>query len=139
MKTLVVDASVAVKWFLPEEGADRAITLLTGKHRLIAPDLVWIELASVLWKVARKGALSAEEATAIIADASAFPVELAESLPLLPEAFRIATETDRTVYDCLYLALAAREKCTLITADQRLANALASTQWSARIAGLSDL
>jgi len=58
-ETLVVDASVAVKWFLPEPDAEPAVALLRAGHRLIAPDLLWIEVASVLWKVVRRGSLTA--------------------------------------------------------------------------------
>lgn len=138
MRTVVVDASVAVKWFLPEREADRAAAMLRGRLRLIAPDLLWIEVASVLWKVARRGAISADEARRMIAGTAAFPVETAESLPLLPEALRIATRTDRTVYDCLYLALAALEGASLVTCDERLVNALGGTPWSTTARLLRD-
>jgi predicted nucleic acid-binding protein len=128
-KPLVIDASVAVKWFLPEPDADRAASLLDGRHRLIAPDLLWIEVASVLWKITRRGSLTADEAQRILADAGAFPVEIIDSLDLLPDALRIANAADRTVYDSLYVALAFREKGTLVTADDRLARGIAGTAW----------
>lgn len=139
MKTVVVDASAAVKWFLPEEGADRAAALLSGAYRLIAPDLLWVEVAAVLWKVARRGGLSADELQRIIADAAAFPVETAESAELLPEALRIATQTDRTVYDSLYLALAVRERAIVVTADERLVNALSATAWARNVTLLAGV
>lgn len=138
-KTLIIDASTAVKWFLPERDADRARSLLDSKHRLIAPDLLWIEVASVVWKVARRGAISDDEAQQIIADAAAFPVETVESFPLLPEALRIATEADRTVYDSLYVALAAREGAAMVTADERLVNALANTKWKNAVVRLAKV
>jgi len=137
-ETLVIDASVAVKWFLPEPDAEPAVALLRGGHRLIAPDLLWIEVASVLWKVARRSALTAEEAERMISDAAAFPVEIFESGPLLVDALRIATATDRTVYDSLYVALSAREDAVMITADDRLVNALASTNWADSARRLTD-
>lgn len=139
MKTVVVDASVAVKWFLPEDGSVQAGTLLEGKHRLIAPDLLWTEVANVLWKIARRGAITADEAQQMLRDASAMPVEIIESLPLLPEALRVATAADRSVYDSLYIALAAREKASVITADQRLVNALAKTEWASRVTPIQDV
>jgi predicted nucleic acid-binding protein len=137
-KTLVVDASVAVKWFLPEPDAEPAVAMLRGSHRLIAPDLLWIEVASVLWKVARRGSLSADEAQRMIADAAAFPVEIVESVSLLPDALRIATAADRTVYDSLYVALAARDSAVMVTADNRLVNALANTGWADSVRRLDD-
>lgn len=139
MKTVVIDASAAVKWFLPEEGAEHAAALLSGAYRLIAPDLLWVEVAAVLWKVARRGGLSADEVQRIIADAAAFPVETAESSGLLPEALRIAMEADRTVYDSLYLALAVRERTAVVTADDRFVNALRGTRWSKNITPLAIL
>ena len=137
-ETLVVDASVAIKWFLPEPDAEPAVALLRAGHRLIAPDLLWIEVASVLWKVARRGSLTAEEAERMISDAAAFPVEIIDSGMLLTEALRIATATDRTVYDSLYVALAVRQDAVMVTADERLVNALANTKWADAVQRLTD-
>ncbi len=138
MKTLVVDASVAVKWFLPEDGSERAESLIRGEFRLVAPDLLWTEVGNVLWKIARRGSITPAEAGRMLRDASAMPVEIMESLPLLPEALRIATTADRSVYDSLYVALADREKCGMVTADRKLVNALAGTEWSNRILPMPD-
>ena len=138
LETLVVDASVAVKWFLPEPDAQPAVALLRAGHRLIAPDLLWIEVGSVLWKVARRGSLTADEAERMVSDAAAFPVEIFESGTLLTETMRIATATDRTVYDSLYVALAAREGAVMVTADERLVNALANTNWADAVQRLTD-
>lgn len=138
MKPVVVDASVAVKWFLPEPDADAARALLSGEHRLLGPDLLWIEVVAVLWKIARRGALTAEEAQQIARDVAAFPVEIVESLPLLASAAEIAIRTDRTLYDCVYIALAAAENAVVVTADERLVNALSATPWSAHVVRLAE-
>ena len=98
----------------------------------------WIEVASVLWKVARRGSLTAEEAERMISDAAAFPVEIIDSGTLLTEALRIATATDRTVYDSLYVALAVRQDAVMVTADERLVNALANTKWADAVQRLTD-
>lgn len=139
MKTLVVDASIAVKWFIPEADSQQAEALLSDKFRLLAPDLLWTEVGNVLKTIAKRGAITPEEAQQMVRDASAMPVEIMESLPLLPETLRIATSADRSVYDSLYIALAAREKCGVVTADQKLINALARTEWSARVSLLDDI
>lgn len=123
MKPLVIDASVAAKWFLPEPDADKARALLQPRRRLIAPDLLWIEIAQVGWKLARRGLLDPSEAEHIVQDMQIFPVEPFDSQPLLPAAMRLALEYDRTVYDCLYLALALAADGVLITADRRLLSA----------------
>lgn len=139
MKTVVVDASVAAKWFLPEDGSDRAEGLLRGKFRLIAPDLLWTEVGNVLWKIARRGSITPDEAQQMLRDASAMPVEIMESLPMLPDALRIASAADRSVYDSLYIALAAKEKCRVVTADQRLVNGLTKTEWATRVSLLDGV
>ena len=133
MTLLVLDANVAAKWFLPAKSeplADEAFTLL-GKYakdeiRFIVPDLFWVEFANVMWKAVRLGRLpkvSAGEAleALIQRDFPTFP-----SLKLLDSAFQIATAFERTVYDCLYVALAVHSNAQLITADERLANSLAA-------------
>ena len=133
MTQFVIDASVAAKWFLPRSGeplAKEAVRLLAGyadgRYRFAVPDLFWAECGNILWKAYRQGRWSrsmAEEAILAINDRS-FPTT--PSLDLLEEAFNIAATFDRTVYDSLYVALAVRLNADLVTADERLANALAA-------------
>lgn len=133
MNTLVIDASVAAKWFLPpkyEPHADIAAGLLkryaAGDIRFLVPDLFWAELGNVFWKAVRQGRWKrthAEEAVRLV-QARSFPTIATKSL--LEDAFQISTNFDRTVYDSIYVALAIASKATLITADERLANALAA-------------
>lgn len=139
MRTLVVDASVALKWLIPETGSAQARGLLSESYRLIAPDLLWIEVAAVTWKAVRRGDLTAAEAEQMARDIASYPVEVFESLPLLPEAVRIATDTDRTVYDSLSIALAARQKGQAVTADQRLVNALRTGPYADRVLMLAEI
>jgi predicted nucleic acid-binding protein len=131
--TYVIDASVAAKWILPASGETltrEAIELLkryaAGELRFVVPDLFWAELANILWKAVRRdrlGVASAESALRAMRDRS-FPT--IPSHALLVEACAIATAFDRTVYDAVYVALAVNSKSQLVTADQRLANALAA-------------
>jgi predicted nucleic acid-binding protein len=140
MKSVVVDASVAAKWFLPEDGVEQARRLLDGKHALLAPDLLWTEVASVAWKYARKGILTRIEAERLVAQALVFPVETHPCEPLLlSDALRLALEHDRTIYDSLYLALAVRESATLVTEDARLVRSLAGSKLSKRVSLLADV
>lgn len=133
MSLVVLDASVAVKWFLPEEVetlTPEALTLLhrCGKNEIqvTVPDLFWVEFGSVLWKAIRRGNYSKDSADAALAYLKGFEFPTVSSLELLDSAFEIATAFERTVYDSLYVALAVRTKSHLITADERLANALAA-------------
>jgi predicted nucleic acid-binding protein len=129
----VIDASVAAKWFLPardETLVDEALSLLTGytegRFRFLVPDLFWAEFANILWKAARQGRCSKTAA------AQAVALMKIRNLPTIPtrliadQAFSIAADFDRTVYDCLYVVLAVLSKAQLITADERLANSLAA-------------
>jgi len=130
---IVSDASVAVKWLLPEKVetlATEALSLLDrcGKNeiQIIVPDLFWVEFASVLWKAIRRGNFPKASADAALASLKRFDFPTVPSLKLLDSAFQIATAFERTVYDSLYVALAVQAKAQLITADERLANSLAA-------------
>jgi predicted nucleic acid-binding protein len=97
-----------------------------GAINFIVPDVFWAEIGNVMWKGVRQRRWSsavAESAIEGIRDRNFFTIS---SLALLPEAIRIALVNDRSVYDCFYVALAIQFKIEMITADERLANALAA-------------
>jgi predicted nucleic acid-binding protein len=130
---LVLDASVAAKWAVPS--AKEPLTLeslqllkryTAGELNFIVPDVFWTEVGNVLWKGVRQRRWSqavAERAALDMRNRNFFTVS---SLELLAEALEIAFATDRSVYDCLYVALAIQFQVEMITADERLANALAA-------------
>lgn len=124
MSRLVVDSSVAIKWFVPEIHADAALRLLTGGHTLLVPDLLYVEAANILWKRVRRSEMTEEEATVILQSLGGMPLEVHASWPLVMPALEIACRTTRTAYDSLYLALAVREQATMVTADRKLDEAL---------------
>jgi predicted nucleic acid-binding protein len=131
--SLVLDASVAVKWAIPsarEPFADASLRLLKryvdGEVEFIVPDVFWAEVGNVLWKGTRQGRWRQDEAEAVAADMKARDFKTVASVVLLEEALRIAFAHDRAVYDCLYVALAVQSKTDFITADERMANALAA-------------
>ena len=133
MTSVVVDASVAVKWCLPslrEELVAEAEELLASNRRdeirFLVPDLFWVELANALWKAVRRAEISADNAVAAISFVRDLGIATVSSLDLVPQALNVAVTSGRTVYDSLYVALAMQSKSELITADERLANALAA-------------
>lgn len=130
MKPLIVDASVAAKWFLPEPDASAALRLLNGRHRLIAPDLIRSQFGNIVWKLHARGVLDTDEASDMIEHFLSLPLEIHDSTYLLAPALQIALATGRTVYDCLYLALAVELGGTVVTADERRANALQSSPFT---------
>ena len=133
MSGYILDASVAAKWFLPsadEPYSAEAYRVLedyvSGRFPLMVPDLFWPELGNILWKAVRSRRISRKTADESILAATGIGIPTAPSFTLLEEAFAIASAHDRTVYDATYLALALVSKKTFLTADERLANAVAA-------------
>lgn len=125
MSVFVVDASVVLKWFIPEIGSDTARRLLDAVHEYVAPDLLFPEVGSAVWKRVRRGELSRDEGQRLIGDMAGVAVETIATRGLIGDACAIAMASGQTVYDCIYLALAVRLETRLVTADQRLHDALA--------------
>lgn len=139
MKEIVVDACVAIKWFVPEVHAIAAARLLNMNLKLLVPDLVFAEVGNILWKKWRTKELTIGEATEILNDFKRLPFESYESEPLLEGAWEIATEYQRTLYDSLYLALAQTKGCLLVTADRAFYNALSTTDLSSLLLWVEDI
>lgn len=125
---LVVDASVALKWFLDEPESELAMAL-AARNDLVAPDLVIAEVANALWRAVRIGRLLPTDCRAA---AASLPVALARLVPcstLVARALEIATNLDHPAYGCFYVALAEREAVELVTADRRLGERVSGTSW----------
>ena len=90
------------------------------------PDLFWAECADIFWKAVRQGRCSRKTAEDAILALKSRNLPTTSSQLLLEEALSLAATFERTVYDSLYVALAIRMKANLVTADERLANALAA-------------
>jgi predicted nucleic acid-binding protein len=118
---LVVDASVLAV-ALADDGADgdHARSRLRGEV-LAAPELVDLEVASVLRRQNLAGAIDVRRAGLALADLAALPLQRAPHLPLLPRCWEL--RENLTVYDAAYIALAEALDATLVTGDRRLARA----------------
>ena len=127
MSAVVVDASVAVKWFLPEIHAEAARRVLTTRRDLLAPDLIWAEVGNALWKQSRRAQLAPETARDILRDFERFPLRTSPAKGLLEPAWELAERFHISVYDSLYLALAVGHRCPLVTADLVLCRSLSDT------------
>lgn len=129
--TFVIDASVAAKWFLPDEPfSGLALKLLRsatiGATNLIVPDLFFCECGNILWKAARRQRLSSEETVSAIQVIGDLQTLTVPASGLLERTLQIARTHDRTFYDSLYIAVAVQQQTHLITADEKLANATAA-------------
>ena len=135
--SIIVDASAAAKLLFEEEGSGEVEAALSAPGvSLLAPDLLVAEVASVIWKRARRGEISAGQASELLDRFLMLPVELRPASDLAAEALQLAITLDRSVYDCLDLALAIVSDAVLLTADARLANALGSTALAGQIRGV---
>ncbi len=136
--TLVVDASVALQWFLQEADSERAAALLDRDDLLIAPDLIVAEVCNAGWKAVRTGTALptqleiAAERLAVVLD------ELVPLRGLAADAVTAALALDHPVYDGFYLALAVQRDARLVTADRRLLRKIGGTRWAGLVVGLAD-
>ena len=134
----VVDASVAVKWFIEENLSEMAEQLLVSETLLCAPDFIVTEVAGVAWKKAIRGDLSHEQALAIAAELRGGSVVLNASVDLVERALQIALSLNHPIYDCLYLACAEDVGGVLVTADHRLCTKVQDTDFAELICYLED-
>lgn len=139
MSILVVDASVAIKWFVPEVHSAEAIRWLKGPDELHVPAVFFeLEFANILWKKIRRTEITRLEADEIFVEFAALPLIRHPESPLILPAFNLADRYQRSVYDALYVALADRLNGQMLTADQRLINALAGTSISNLVRHVTD-
>lgn len=137
----VLDASVIIKWFIPEIYWEQASHLQNySESSLHTPDFAQLECTSILSKKVRRRELKINEANQIQALLLHMPVQMHSWQDLLLDAGQVAHETYRSVYDCLYLVLAKKIKGRMVTADKKLYLALEnSKEWGAYLLWIEDV
>jgi predicted nucleic acid-binding protein len=124
----VIDASVAFQWVVPEPDSPKALLLrdgfAKGLHELLAPDLFVPEIANALLIAERRGRVGKGKYPILLADVLSTPPHLHPAGPLLACVTAITSSFQVSVYDGLYVALAEREQCEFVTADDKLVNNL---------------
>jgi predicted nucleic acid-binding protein len=125
VSVFVVDASLVVKWFVPEVHSKAARRWLGASHDYVAPDILFPEAGNAIWKKVRRRELSAAEGVELVTDLFRVAVEAVAMRGLLPDALLLAVRTGITVYDAMYLTLAVRLKTEVITGDDRFAEKIA--------------
>jgi len=139
MAKYVVDASVGIKWFLPEPQEEKAELLFADGHTLFVPDLFYAEVANILWKRVHFGDMHPSIAANALAALDSFVLETSACASLMSLALEIAIHAGCTVYYALYVALAVESDAVLITADVRLCNLLSQDSLKKYILLLEDL
>jgi predicted nucleic acid-binding protein len=120
---LVVDASVAFKWYFEEPWSDAARRLLSGA-RLIVPRLFFLETSNILRRRYERREISADDARATADSLAALPLEVWPDHRLFRPALDLALDFRISMFDAVYVALAVRLQGQVVTADRRLVNAL---------------
>ncbi len=135
----VVDASVAVKWYVPEIHDSHASTLQIKGNDLHAPELIVPEFSNIVWKKIRLGELSQAEGVRIVKAFGSAHVKLHSHRGLSMSAFTGAYLTTQTVYDWTYLSLAIAMSCQFVTADARFFRSLQTTAVSKNLIWIEDI
>lgn len=136
---LIVDASVAIKWFVAEPYADYA-DRLQEQPDLYAPDFMLLECSHTLVKKVRRDELLQSEADAIQVALLDAPIHFSAWQDLMLEATQISHQTFRSLYDCLYLVLARRLDGRMVTADSKHYRALKDyPEWKHHLLWIEDL
>lgn len=122
----ILDASTALKWVLNESDSDKAIKLREEYrrqvHEILAPDTFVVEVSHALTKAERRGIIPVGDAKTLLADVMSTRPDLEPYLSLIPRAVDLSSAMRFGVYDCLYISMAEREHCKVVTADGRLLN-----------------
>ena len=126
----VLDSCVAFKWVVTENFSDNAIRLRdeykNGLHDLVAPDILPFEIGNALTRAERQKRIKAPDGWALWLSVMADKPSLHPALPLMLRAYAISSSERIGIYDCLYVALAERENCELVTSDDKLIKNLQS-------------
>jgi len=138
MSDFVVDASVAVKWFVAEADSLVADELSAGNHRLFAPRLILTEVANTLSRKAIAGLMSAAEACVYIRSLPNFFNGLLAVDAMIEPALEKACAIRHPIYDLIYLETARDLDAKLVTADRRFIAKIAGTDVARHVTVLSD-
>jgi predicted nucleic acid-binding protein len=120
MTNLIVDASVAVKWFFQEIDTAAAVKLREGDATFVAPELILAEIGNAAWKKCLRNEIDKKQAIFTVQRAPAVFSTLVTVSELLEAAMELSIALAHPIYDCFYLALAERENAAIVTADERM-------------------
>lgn len=136
---IVVDASVAVKWFILEERRDLARRLFGAGFSRIAPDFLQLEVANVLSRKLRDGTIERSQCQVAMSALSDGLVAMVPSMIHIGRAFQLSAQIRHALYDCLYVAVAEAEDATVVTDDEKFGRKCLEFGLSDRVSTLRNL
>ena len=135
---IVVDASVAVKWFVQEHEHEAAIAIVNSGEELIAPDLIIAEVMNVLRRKRRQDLISIDQLTEAAGTIAGSIIRFIPATGLVVLAASLSEALDHSIYDCFYLACATMNGCALLTADSVFADKVVSKGYADVVLKLAD-
>lgn len=139
MSVYIVDASVVAKWFIEEQYAEAALAVLNETNRLHAPDFLLLEMDSIFCKWLRRANVTPEECAELRETLRQYPIQRHPFVPLLDSAYAVANLTRQSIYDSLYVALAALIDGKMVTADRKLYDGLKNGPFAPNIVWVEDV
>jgi predicted nucleic acid-binding protein len=139
MKNYVVDASVAVKWFVPELGREAALRLWEPTCHLHVPEFFLLEVGNFVCKKRRRGEWNLAEGEFVMDKIRKISLTWHQDEPLFSKAFDLAHDTYRSLYDYLYLSLAIAIDGQMVTADLKFYESLNTGPYANRLLWVEDI
>jgi predicted nucleic acid-binding protein len=140
MKFVVLDASIAMKWYIREDDSDSAQGILDSEVLFLAPDILFVEVAGALIRQNRVyKQISKDDVLVAVDHLLRLGIEAVSSVILLGKAVEISLALGHPIKDCFYVALAERWKTVLVTADLQLYDKLKKSKWAASATTLADV
>ena len=136
MNIPVIDACVAIKWFLPEEKYKEAGGILSRHNRLFAPDLFEIEIDSMITKKLRQRLVEKEDAYRIFEEIRNIPIQIIPYKIICKLAFDLSAALPITQYDACYLAVAIQFNEKVVSADKRFVRGVKGTPFEEYVEAL---
>ena len=134
----VIDAGIAIKYYVPEIYEDQSVALLEGGHELHIPELLYVEVSSIVWKKVRRGQVARVKGANIIFRILNENWIAHSHKGTLETVYAGAETTGQTVYDFTYLALAISLDCEFVTADEKFYKALENTSFKSNLKWIGD-
>ncbi len=139
MSVFAVDASVAIKWFVPEIHSEAALRLRHPDYALHVPKFLRLEIGNTLCKKQRQTELTQEDSLLILKLLQKLPLHWHADEIMFHQAMLLASATQRSLYDCMYLSLAVLLDGLLVTADRKFYDALLNTPYAERLLWVEDI